>query len=110
MCKRKVQTINTATGLMAVMSLLMITTHSAVLSQYLVMLCTLTLYAEIVLLSAVHCHISLLFLDDTISVIVNGTSCSLFELGLGIQLSWYLDISKFIAFQLHNKQNVYFKT
>jgi len=59
-----------------------------------------TFYTIIVLFYCLH-HTSLLFLSETITIPVDGMSYCLFDLGLDVQLSWYLAISKYLAFQLY---------
>jgi hypothetical protein len=70
------------------------------------MLCTLTFYTWIVLLSPILRQIILLFLDGTITVLVGGMSYCLFDLGLRVRSSWYLDINRHLPFQLHHNNYV----
>jgi hypothetical protein len=70
------------------------------------MLRTLTLYTLIVLFFCRNLHISLLFLEETITILVDDMSYYLFDLGLGVQTSWYLAISISITSQqlrFHNQ-------
>ena len=87
--QNEVQTISIATGLMAVRSLPKMIIHSALLSQYLckwflMMLQALTFYTWTVFFSPILHHISLLFLNKTKTVLVDGKSYCLFDLGLGV--------------------------
>jgi hypothetical protein len=72
-----------------------------------VMLCTQTFYTCLLFcFSAILCQIILLFVFETITVLLVGMSYCLFDLRLGVRSAWYLDISKHLAFQLHHNNYI----